>query len=1224
MKNLFGRATTFLLFISAFIGCVEKQVIVEKSIQTSLRSDQKAFPKSIITEGLKEKAQNSEFLFIVSSLGSPRDIASQRLGLQSVPRIVKFRFEREGLKVYRDEQDERFADNILNQDPILTIPAHYADLECSSAKGKECKGQSIVANEKNWDQKTHFVPNFDQLTLTHLSEFDILSEDNCFGPVSQKAFYVELTENVLNVGMEREYKLIGSGDCLTRHYDIKSERIKNPSFKVRHFYSIVRLSELASTDYRAVEYPLEDHSHFGFSKTHKRFLGDHFDLTRQKETYYLNRFNPGKDVARDVHFHLSRTFNLPKNLYLKKASYEVIEKINKALSKAQAGIKINLVPSEGEASEKYSGDLRYNTITLVDGPTADGILGYGPIVANPRTGEILQARTSIYLGGLKSAVRRTYQGMIRASSKGFMAKREEGAGEHRRVLNADIAANTRRATVILGSLEDADEKNGFFGQTDEDIKRRSNDWMFRHLNGKDEQKAGSSHLGVNHESLFEEGRSIHSSARDLIDFHSRNHIYRVEMVHLQGLGLESMPEIEKAPEILGEDGVLKPWEKLNGKQKAWITEVITRNLYMDSLAHELGHNLGLRHNFMGSADASNFYEDGEEEGLSSKNIPKSSSRMDYFSGTSLSNLYAFGKYDIAALRYAYKREVEVAETGEMVGIETTLGHLKEKMASEGKTLKPYLFCTDEQVGTTVFCHRFDQGSTLTEIANFYVNRYREGYEERNWRNGRTDFTSHQLPKYISKTMNLFKSMRSIYEVYELYGDILGKEFIELGCPKEQAKRYAESCEIVNDTREATLTIGNFFLDLLKTPDHTCALSFFTGGKKEGKTAAFVPLRGIYEGMKMAGYGDDVPKSCFDPSVQSYLASPFENHYRESFRVKGESGKYLNSIRDPEPALRGSANLAVRGIWADKILAMRYLLTHINEYSGMATRGNLTSIQAIKNQLDNFLAHIVSRDVLISPYPFQTMEGSKYEEKYFGLSGTNYRIHSSGSSPIVAKFFGLSSLANIPLNKALITNAAWFASLGASETGPIASFLDSISILKVRRTTPMALKGEKEFIIGKNKYIVEKENQLALALTQAKDAFEKLNGISEETISKTLVARMTLPEGLDSDSIMVLKSLSKEEVEGLIEIFPSLDLRMISESEDWPDDFQSAFRLGVKGLKNVLKVFAQMNTPPMGASDDVRMVYTVPLPFVIEFIEGHLERRIEGFEQSIGLLYSQQF
>ena len=91
----------------------------------------------------------------------------------------------------------------------------------------------------------------------------------------------------------------------------------------------------------------------------------------------------------------------------------------------------------------------------------------------------------------------------------------------------------------------------------------------------------------------------------------------------------------------------------------------------DFLVHEVGHNLGLRHNFEASADHPHFQVIDDA-------VATATSTMDYVVGMTIP-----GSYDIDAMRYAY---------------------------GEGAEVDTYRFCTDEDVNVVGACARWDFGS----------------------------------------------------------------------------------------------------------------------------------------------------------------------------------------------------------------------------------------------------------------------------------------------------------------------------------------------------------------------------------------------------------------------------------------------------------------------------------------------------------------------------------
>ena len=238
---------------------------------------------------------------------------------------------------------------------------------------------------------------------------------------STKVVDYEIKKGLLNIILETQFRNSNSSNrCIWDYIDFSDYTVNNASFKVRYMYSIVALDELASPGYEKVLYPTEDHSTFGFFKNTHEVLTDDLDPSRPKEFFYLNRWNPKNGP---VVYHLSDTFNKPENKYLKDATVKAVNRLNKQFKDNGVELQIELK----EPSGKQPGDLRNSMIVLIDEPLDNRLLGYGPSVTNPRTGEILQARTNMYSGNLRSGVRHSYQSMVEISRRQAKVKTDLGS-----------------------------------------------------------------------------------------------------------------------------------------------------------------------------------------------------------------------------------------------------------------------------------------------------------------------------------------------------------------------------------------------------------------------------------------------------------------------------------------------------------------------------------------------------------------------------------------------------------------------------------------------------------------------------------------------------------------------------------------------------------------------------------------------------------------------------
>ena len=235
-----------------------------------------------------------------------------------------------------------------------------------------------------------------------------------------------------------------------------------------------------------------------------------------------------REPPRRVDYHLSQNFNRPENLYLRNATHEAVKRVNDALKQADAHLQLNLVHTEQGEQEKASGDLRYNTIILIDEPLSNGLLGYGPSVSNPHTGEILQAHTNMYSGVLKSTVRRTYLAMMRLSQENSVEKAESNEEANEEAVKFALSALSPQQTPLAPVTTP--------------IKIS----VTQRINPQAKEKIKAVRRGINHHDLHQHGEEKHSPSMDFqsfIEIHSKNNAYHVEMVNFSSLGKRLFPGI---------------------------------------------------------------------------------------------------------------------------------------------------------------------------------------------------------------------------------------------------------------------------------------------------------------------------------------------------------------------------------------------------------------------------------------------------------------------------------------------------------------------------------------------------------------------------------------------------------------------------------------------------------------------------------------------------------
>lgn len=1182
------------------------------------------------TEEVYEKAtafdMESEYLYVPQTHSTPREVVSADPFYQGDEKIVILRWAKEGLKVYQADKDSRFSDNDMNNSPVLTIPGRHVDYLCNRDRDGLCNGGLSEDSQKPWQQRRFFVPDLAGLNVQELNTLNIFTvNDGCANNTTNVLTHKEIKKGLINVELRRTFEIPARFECIIDLFE--DDNLKSASFDVKYFYSIVRLSDLASPDYKSVDYPVTEQDDFGFFKTEVKKLNDIFDPRRPNQSFFLHRFNSNKKV---ITYKLSSTFSKPENLFLKDATFKAIEKINKALVDAEAGFEIKL---EGP-SEFLPGDLRVNSIVLIDEPLSNGLLGYGPSVTNPRTGEIIQAHTNMYSGVLRTRAREVYNSMVALSKAKPIVRDGSGSGSTETVAHHATPSNSATSSVSkLGNFEKmvvsreldklaksqslsiANIHPSTIRNLPRQLRQRMHqkDSTFAELSKKSDSRflskvdkggdifeisdAQADHL-LNHKSSLEK----------TIERYSKHCAYHVDFLNFNSSNKGFVKGILKLPNILNEDGTLKAWEELPADIRKQAADLIVAHSYSTTLIHELGHNLGLRHNFIGSADQANFYSEEESKAMGLSFIPQYSSIMDY-GAYDLNELPVFGKYDIAALRFGYARKVE-DDKGEIVSIPSDANLTAIK--NSGVKIKNYEFCTDENAGLSVKCNRFDEGTSIKDIAQYYIDNYKDSYETLNKRDGRLEFSTSGMSRYVMWRSREFKQMRRVFEEMELFGSIFGHELMEKGCSPEEVAMYP-ICKDINDRRDAAKLMGEFFLGILKTPDHVCALAKKDAPTKISEMRSFAK---IYERAK---YDSDklLVDTCFDQAIKDAVE-------RDNLVVVAESGKSIISYKGRDPNFKYKSDIDVRGVWADKILALRSLTTRQSD-TGSTEDDQRSYVEhtQIAQGLGNVLEHIILGTKLNGGDAFTLENGRKVQIPY-SIHGDNYIIPEQSSwYPIVA--FGLPFNDSALLNQILLRTARR-ANLTSDPSYKEESetFANMISVIKKSSSEGLG-RDTVSVRMGTSYYAATEENTLARLMISSINAVPFLEAQNPEDIVKVIQDRMnpSIPDNL-SDEEKVAMSLELDLLEQIKEVTANgvelkLERLVAQFGEETGKKIFTAHKLGVEGLEKLIEIKKGLGKAPSDATAEIKALYALDLEILKQFATGTLETKVEDYKKTLLIL-----
>ena len=194
-------------------------------------------------------------------------------------------------------------------------------------------------------------------------------------------------------------------------------------------------------------------------------------------------------------------------------------------------------------------------------------------------------------------------------------------------------------------------------------------------------------------------------------------------------------------------------------------KTLSRGQLLETTLHEMGHALGLSHNFRASVDKENYYKDIKdmqsyfpreefpdlESQLIKDYFPKSSSVMDYLP-FDMPDMPVIGKYDQEALRYLYLGQVSHKDERDKEGKKILLSvDIADKPENQNQisqfildNKKQYQHCSDwihyQRAGALLagqqnnvidfLCIKRDYGSDPVKIINYYKDSFNRNMNNR--------------------------------------------------------------------------------------------------------------------------------------------------------------------------------------------------------------------------------------------------------------------------------------------------------------------------------------------------------------------------------------------------------------------------------------------------------------------------------------------------------------
>jgi hypothetical protein len=544
-----------------------------------------------------------------------------------------------------------------------------------------------------------------------------------------------------------------------------------------------------------------------------------------------------------------------------------------------------------ESKEVQLGDPRYDIVLNFIWSESDsktpGLLGYGPGFTDNVTGETIGGTANIFASQMFYSL----VGDVRA----YIIRKSKLEVESNAAKWMEPVSNV--VSVTEGSRKD------FFASIQESLGTSGN----ASLHAFSLNHVGQNRLGLDSNLLgdLSLGKNASLKAHFFADAIKpflpekkklkKTHEFKCEAATAKSATLQDIEKL--CPEIVEYTLQLREGAKPREDEADFIKACANRLLPSNIVAvgvHEVGHVLGLMHNFKGSSDKVNFYS--KEETNTSTQV-ESSSVMDYLASGE-KGLLRVGKYDIAALRFGYMNQVETS-SGSVENIKA--GFTIEESVPN---FKKFSYCNDYDVhfGNDSLCDRFDKGTSLKEIVDHIVSDYFLNLSMNQRRYDRSRFVPQSSFAY--RLMSLEKLL-AIYGDYRfaLQRDVLKRSPYFEGITPEnyldkfikplneaidaEKKSSLSGYSRLEDLRRAALTIESFFYELAFLPDHYCKII----SSNKNVPLELVPFSQLRHEIRTE-FGIKV-ENCRSEAVEKFLSA---TNRQVASGAQGEFGYDVKSYR----------------------------------------------------------------------------------------------------------------------------------------------------------------------------------------------------------------------------------------------------------------------------------------------------------------------------------------